>query len=605
MQSPSSDDAADAAAGIEAFEGVWHTLPPLADAAAPAAASVLYARRGHAGPARLMAGLAAQLGGPAPLLPESPVPESLVPESLVPESPVPASPAEPEALARHAATIAAGHAPGAALLHALEGLANSADWAGSAALFESVWRRAPPMPEYWVYHRMAQVYADLGRPQEAALVAGIAVQMEPGHAVSDAPHRHILAWLQSNRRVRDAALLCRRRARLCPDPPLLPAAERDALFAAAGPLLPEPPQAARRDIALAASEPRPAGTWPAYGGVPTSLRALHDAMERPPLHVTELHGAEVLLDQGAVAVFGADGVAQVDLSVRDTPALVRRRLDAARGSGAAVEELTLDAAVLIADEFPGPNLCHFMLDQASRLVLYRNAGVDIAAVTVIGPELRHPFQRIVAARAGVRAYVSSLRRARLQVGRLWVSSNCRDLRHPAHWGAPWALGAVRDLFDTAPRARTRRLLISRADSPVRRIANEAAVQQALAPFGFETIVPGRMAFEDQIAAFRDATHIVGPHGAGLANILFCAPGTRVLEVFHPLYGTWAYAMIAPTLGLDYASMLGRDGDSDDPVYNDPALPQERRNQYSDRHMRVNLDDLRRWLRESGASEVAA
>ena len=59
-------------------------------------------------------------------------------------------------------------------------------------------------------------------------------------------------------------------------------------------------------------------------------------------------------------------------------------------------------------------------------------------------------------------------------------------------------------------------------------------------------------------------------------------------------------MIAPALGLDYAAMLARDGESDDPIYNDPTLPQARRNQHAERNMRVDLDRLCQWLLETGA-----
>ena len=59
-------------------------------------------------------------------------------------------------------------------------------------------------------------------------------------------------------------------------------------------------------------------------------------------------------------------------------------------------------------------------------------------------------------------------------------------------------------------------------------------------------------------------------------------------------------MVAPPLGLDYASMVGRDGESDDPQYNDPSLPQARRNEHAGRDMRVDLDQLCQWLLETGA-----
>ena len=568
-----------AAAGARLFESVWHTLPPFEDERIAAAAAALYRAAGEADGQRLMSGLAAQLQLRQPIGPSGPA---------------------QDALAKQADAIAGAPAPAAAMLHALEYLERSKDWAGSAALFEAVWLRVPPMVEYWVYHRMALVYADLGRRLAAALMAGMAIQIEPGVAASDLPYRQVLHWLRLNSRLREAALLCRRRAALCAEPALLPPDEMAALLAQAGPLPEERPPEGRSDRTIVAADMRPPAKWREYGGQVRCLWQLREPMARGTIRIAELTDAEVLLDRGAVAVFGPDGAAHIDLSLRDYPAMVRRQLAVAERDSETVEALNIDAAVLIGDEFSNPNLCHFMLDQAPRLTLYRAAGVDVPAATVIGPELSAEYQVAVGGWLGIRSYVATTRRARLRVGRLWVSSTCRALQHPAHWGSAWAIEAVRSGFDLARREPERRLLISRADSPYRRIANEAEVAEVLSAFGFETIVPGRMRFADQIAAFRDAAYVVGPHGAGLANILFCAPGTHVLEVFPPLYGTWAYAMIAPALGLDYAAMLARDGESDDPIYNDPTLPQARRNQHAERNMRVDLDRLCQWLLETGA-----
>jgi capsular polysaccharide biosynthesis protein len=566
-------------AGAALFESVWYTLPPFEDDGIAEAAAQLYRRAGRPDGAFLMAGLAAQLRG--------------VPAQLAAPTPATAG------IAARADAVPLGPHAGAAVLHALEQLEPASDWAGSAALFERVWPRVAPMLEFWVYYRVAHVYAAMGRHRASALMAGIAVQIEPATPVSDAAYRRVLYWFENQNRVRDAAMLCRRRAALCPQSALLPPEEYETLLASAG-ALPDPmPPAGRSDRQVFAASVRPPAKWRSYGGDPESLRELRGAMPREAISVAEITDAEVLLDRGAVAVFGPDGLPHIDLSLRDYPAMVRRALDEARRAGGAVEEISLDEAVLAADEFSGPNLCHFMFDHASRMAVYRAAGIDTGAVAVIGPELRAEYQFMVGEQAGMRNYVASTRRARLRVGRLWVSSNCRALRHPAHWGSDWAVGVARGGFDLT-RQTPRRLLISRADSPFRRIANEAEVAEVLGAFGFETIVPGRMSFADQIAAFRDATHVVGPHGAGMANIVFCGAGAHVLEAFHPLYGTWAYAMVAPPLGLDYASMVGRDGESDDPQYNDPSLPQARRNEHAGRDMRVDLDQLCQWLLETGA-----
>ena len=584
-------DVGSARAGVDLFESVHYRLPMFADDEVPLVASRLYERGGQAGVALLLAGLAVQLRprhGPA----------LAALRALEAERPAPPPPT-PEIAAR-IETIAAHPEPGAPLLLALETLDSEAGRLPAVTLFEAVWPRVPPMTEYWVYHRMAQVYAAVGRDDAAALLAALAIQMEPSDPASDQPFRLLLRHFRATGRARDAAELCLRRLSLCPEPPLLPAEELAALRAEAGPLFLSPQAAGRRDAPLIPPEDKPARPWRGFGaGVPLCLHEMQGPMRRDPIGMTELHDAEVWIESGGVAVFGPDGAPHTDLSVRCFPPLLRRRMMAEADGPNPPELVEAEAAVLISDLWPGPNLCHFLLDHITRLELYRLAGVNVAGATVIGPELRDEFQRIAATRMGVRSYLPVTRRARLRAGRLWVSSNCHKPRHPAHWGADWALRAVRAPFDLAPRRPPRRLLVSRRDSPFRRIRNEAQLAGLLEPLGFEVIVPGDLSFEEQIAAFRDATHVIAPHGAGLTNILWCAPGTHVLEVFHPHYGTWAYAMLKDVLELNYASLVARDADSALPAFNDPTLPRELRVPHAGRDMWVDPDELERWLIESG------
>lgn len=577
-------DADSAALGVALLESVWHTLSPFPDAALLDAAARLYARLGRDDGALLLGGLAAQ----ARAFPGRPAPAPDLPLG-----------ADAQAIVSHAD-------PASALLHRLELLERGQDWEGSARLFASVWPRVPPLSEYWIYHRMAQVYAALGHGLAAALMAGMAAQIEPRDPVSDWPHRALLAWFIAEGRPRDAARLARRRAALCPSPELASPPELAAIFAAAGDLPPLADPSDRRVTLAHPMDIRAAQSWPCYGGdAPRSLAALRHGLRRHAVELVELRDAEVLLLDGSIAVHGADGTPHIDLSFGEYPSLARRRAERLReagpapAQGRALEELSLDTAVMMVDEFHTPNLCHFMLDHAPRLALYRQMGLDLGEVAVIGPILGQTYQRDILARMGVTAYLSTARRARVQVRRLVVSTTCRRLQHPAHWGADWAVATVRGLYDLAPRQPGRRLLVSRADSGQRRIANHAALEALLEEHGFTTICPGTLPFVEQREAFRDATHVVAPHGQGLANLLFCAPGTHVLEAFHPLYGTWAYAMIAPPLGLRYASLLARDALSDAPEHNDPDWPQAARNTHSGHDMRVDLGEVRRWLKDVG------
>jgi len=77
--------------------------------------------------------------------------------------------------------------------------------------------------------------------------------------------------------------------------------------------------------------------------------------------------------------------------------------------------------------------------------------------------------------------------------------------------------------------RNRRLLVARKIH-ARRIHNIGQVEAFLARYDFETVYLEGMSFVDQILAFQSAEFIIGAHGAGLANLLFCEPGTKVIEL---------------------------------------------------------------------------
>ena len=559
---------------VALFESVFYRLPPFADPRLPAVAAIAFRQLGREDAARLCEGIAAQAATPAP----------------------------PPA-AGEAAAIVAEQDQGGALLGALERRARSEDWAGSAALFAQVWPCLRPLGTFWVLFRMSGVYAALGRDDATRLLAACAIQIEPASPAAHEPYARLLHGFVESGRLRDAAELALHQRALCPAAPLVGDGQLAEFRGAAGPLAVPPPAPAWRVHPIQPREERAPRPWRCYGqGVPNGLRDLLTPMPREAVHIAELARAQVLAEGNSVAVCTADGTVQTELSVTHgmLPTLLPRHFADMARFGEAPAEIAIDTAVLVNDEFPAPNVCHFLFDHASRLLLYRRAGVDLAAATAIGPALQTEYQRETVSRAGVRAWQPTDAPVRLRVGRLFVASTCHHLRHPAHWGARWAVDSVRALFDLAPREPRRRLLVSRADAGARRIVNEDALAEMLAPLGFETIVPGRLSFAEQIAAFRDATHVVGPHGGGLGNIVFCPPGAHLLEVFHPHYGTWAYAMASGPLGLDYASLVARDGERDAAEFNDPAWVLPERNAHAARHMRVDPADLLQWLADTGA-----
>lgn len=110
----------------------------------------------------------------------------------------------------------------------------------------------------------------------------------------------------------------------------------------------------------------------------------------------------------------------------------------------------------------------------------------------------------------------------------------------------------------------RRFYISRSDARLRRVVNEAEVMAILQPLGFEQVVLKGMPIAQQVRLFREADAIVSPHGAGLAHLAWCRPGTRVFEVFPSPDGprgparnaTDNFWLISRLRQLNYAVSLG-------------------------------------------------
>lgn len=133
--------------------------------------------------------------------------------------------------------------------------------------------------------------------------------------------------------------------------------------------------------------------------------------------------------------------------------------------------------------------------------------------------------------------------------------------------SPWAIDLVRSLasnikstFDGT------KVYIRRQGNISRKIVNEVEVEKALSRIGFISVDPALLSVKEQIILFKGAETIVSAHGSALSNIIFCRPGTKVVEIFGPYCGETCYPRIAAHMNLRHlgvqASDLGYFGISD-------------------------------------------
>jgi hypothetical protein len=128
----------------------------------------------------------------------------------------------------------------------------------------------------------------------------------------------------------------------------------------------------------------------------------------------------------------------------------------------------------------------------------------------------------------------------------------------------WVVAFVRDRFlPYAPQMDNTsqdRLFISRADALFRRVLNEDEILPVLQEYGFTSVKLEELSFTEQVKLFRDAEAVVLPHGSGLANLVFCSKGTKVIELL-PFVVLDHGFRLATAVGLDYFFLNSREGDS--------------------------------------------
>ena len=83
-----------------------------------------------------------------------------------------------------------------------------------------------------------------------------------------------------------------------------------------------------------------------------------------------------------------------------------------------------------------------------------------------------------------------------------------------------------------------KIFLSRRQAGSRRFdpSFEEQLVHLTSQFGFTTVVLEDLSFKEQITLFRNATHIISPHGAAFTNLLFKPDRARVLEINHDIDG---------------------------------------------------------------------
>lgn len=102
-----------------------------------------------------------------------------------------------------------------------------------------------------------------------------------------------------------------------------------------------------------------------------------------------------------------------------------------------------------------------------------------------------------------------------------------------------------------PSSPKNRIYVSRAGR--RRVINEASVIALLKKYDFTIIEDKPRCVAEQVAIYKNASFILGPHGASFTNIIWCEPGTHLVELFAPTLIVDHFRYLSQVMNMTYSA----------------------------------------------------
>lgn len=220
-----------------------------------------------------------------------------------------------------------------------------------------------------------------------------------------------------------------------------------------------------------------------------------------------------------------------------------------------LEKLKGRTAVLSAPS--GRGYYHWMFDVLPRLELIRQSGIEWNKVDyflVNDYITRFHIETLHLLGLIKRKIRSSHWHPYLKAEQLIVPSLVGNTGHIPRWACDF----LRNNFirqGAKIEKRSLRLYLSRGQVAHRRVTNEPEVTAILQRFGFTSILLEALPFCEQVALLNHASVVVAAHGAGLTNIVFCNPGTKIIEILSPNAVNIMYWTLCNQIGLDYGYLL--------------------------------------------------
>lgn len=194
---------------------------------------------------------------------------------------------------------------------------------------------------------------------------------------------------------------------------------------------------------------------------------------------------------------------------------------------------------------------HWVIDSMPKIFLLRQSGLFDKIDYFLVPNYEHKFQIEYLESLGIEKskIINANLIRHIQADVLLVTSYIRIMAHLPHW-VPEFLN--RSFIVPGKNHQDKLLYIARGDAAMnRKVLNETELITMLKEMNFEIHFLSKLNVQEQAELFNASKLIVASHGGGLTNLVFCRPGTKVLEFFPDNYVNHLFCDICNKRGLEY------------------------------------------------------
>jgi capsular polysaccharide biosynthesis protein len=183
------------------------------------------------------------------------------------------------------------------------------------------------------------------------------------------------------------------------------------------------------------------------------------------------------------------------------------------------------------------NYWHWLFDVLPRIFLYEKFYALKNLDKILVPNLKERFQIETLSDLGInnKRIINANYYRHIKVKELYATShpNISNLERVPYW----IIASLRERFIKKKNQTNKfdKIYIDRGDSKsnvknFRKIINEKEIISFLISKSFKIIKLSEFSFLEQVSIFNNAKYIIGLHGAGFANSVFCKKNTNILEV---------------------------------------------------------------------------